>query len=157
PHRRGRRAGRPGPRRAGRRRGRPAGVRCGGAVAVRARFGGVPPRDARGVRGAGGAGGGGEGAPVRARTVRLSLNGRDVEALTPPHRTLLEVLREDLGAMEVMYGCGEGVCGTCTVLLDGESVNACTVLAVQADGRAVTTLAGLARDGELHPIQRSFL
>ena len=94
---------------------------------------------------------------MRARTVRLSLNGRDVEALTPPHRTLLEVLREDLGATEVMYGCGEGVCGTCTVLLDGESVNACTVLAVQADGRAVTTLAGLARDGELHPIQRSFL
>src|SRR5437764_980348 len=85
-----------------RRGGRPGGVRCGGAGAVRARVGGVPPRGSRGVRGAGGGGGGGEGAPVRARTVRLSLNGRDVEALTPPHRTLLEVLREDLGATEVM-------------------------------------------------------
>jgi carbon-monoxide dehydrogenase small subunit len=94
---------------------------------------------------------------VSARTVRFELNGRPVEMITAPHRTLLQVLREDLGSTDVKYGCGEGVCGTCTVLLDGESVSSCTVLTVHADGRKVTTLAGL-RDGEgLHPLQQAFV
>jgi carbon-monoxide dehydrogenase small subunit len=92
------------------------------------------------------------------RTVRFELNGRVVEARAAAHRTLLFALREDLGVTEVKYGCGEGVCGTCTVLLDGASVNACTVLAGQVSGRSVTTVAGLGGgpDG-LHALQRSFL
>ena len=91
------------------------------------------------------------------RALAFELNGRPVEVWVQPHRTLLDVLREDLGATEVKYGCGEGVCGTCTVLLDGESVNACTMLAVQVQGRAVTTVKGLGADGEAHPLQRAFL
>ena len=91
------------------------------------------------------------------RAVGFELNGRPAEVWIEPHRTLLEVLREDLGATEVKYGCGEGVCGTCTVLLDGESVNACTVLGVQAAGRSVTTVRGLGGDGDMHPLQRAFL
>src|SRR5581483_5443873 len=73
------------------------------------------------------------------RALRLLLNGRAVEARVPPHWTLLQLLRERLLAWEVKYGCGEGECGACTVLLDGEPVNACLTLALHADGRAVTT------------------
>lgn len=91
------------------------------------------------------------------RAVAFELNGSPVEVWVEPHRTLLDVLREDLGATEVKYGCGEGVCGTCTLLLDGASVNACTMLAVQAQGRAVTTVKGLGGDGAMHPLQRAFL
>jgi carbon-monoxide dehydrogenase small subunit len=94
---------------------------------------------------------------MSARSILFELNGRQVEASTAPHRTLLQVLREDVGATDVKYGCGEGVCGTCTVLLDDESVNACTVLAVQVHGRRVTTLSGLADGDDLHPLQRSFV
>jgi aerobic carbon-monoxide dehydrogenase small subunit len=94
---------------------------------------------------------------VTSRPVSFDLNGRPVEMWAAASSTLLDVLREALGATEVKYGCGEGVCGTCTVLLDGESVNACTMLAVQADGRAVTTVKGLSRDGDSHPLQRAFL
>ena len=91
------------------------------------------------------------------REVAFELNGLPASARVEPHRTLLEVLREDLGATEVKYGCGEGVCGTCTVLLDGESVNACTVLAVQIAGRSITTVRGLAEGDEPHPLQRAFV
>jgi carbon-monoxide dehydrogenase small subunit len=92
------------------------------------------------------------------RSVRFELNGRAVEVRTGAQRTLLFALREDLGATDVKYGCGEGVCGTCTILLDGQSVNACTVLAVQAAGRSVTTLRGLGDEqGEPHPLMRRFL
>jgi len=95
---------------------------------------------------------------VSRRAVAVELNGRPAEVWVEPQQTLLEVLRESLGATEVKYGCGEGVCGTCTILLDGESVNACTILAVQADGRAITTVRGLGNgDAEPHPLQRSFL
>jgi carbon-monoxide dehydrogenase small subunit len=90
--------------------------------------------------------------------VRFELNGGPVEAWVTPSRTLAEALRDELGATEVKLGCGEGVCGTCTVLLDGETVSACTVFAIQAEGRAVTTVKGLAADaGGLHPLQESFL
>jgi carbon-monoxide dehydrogenase small subunit len=91
------------------------------------------------------------------RAISFELNGRSVEVWAQPSRTLLDVLREDLGATEVKYGCGEGVCGTCTVLLDGDSVNACTVLAVQVQGRSVETVKGLGGHGELHALQRAFL
>jgi carbon-monoxide dehydrogenase small subunit len=89
--------------------------------------------------------------------VRFELNGGPVEAWVAPSRTLAEALREELGATDVKLGCGEGVCGTCTVLLDGETVSACTVFAIQAEGRTVTTVKGLAADGDLHPLQLSFL
>ena len=90
--------------------------------------------------------------------LRMQLNGADVEAWVPEHRTLLDVLRDEIGATEVKNGCGEGVCGTCTVLLDDVPVSACLLLAVQAEGRRVTTVRGLAVDpGGLHPLQQSFL
>jgi aerobic carbon-monoxide dehydrogenase small subunit len=87
----------------------------------------------------------------------FALNARAVTMLAAPHETLLAVLRDTLGATEVKYGCGEGVCGTCTVLLDGAPINACLILAVQVRNRAVTTVKGLSPDGDLHPLQRAFL
>jgi carbon-monoxide dehydrogenase small subunit len=90
--------------------------------------------------------------------ISFTLNGRQVRASAPAHTTLLALLHDGLGATEVRYGCGEGVCGTCTVLLDGESVNACLTLAVQAEGREVTTVRGLeGGGGEPGPLQEAFV
>jgi carbon-monoxide dehydrogenase small subunit len=90
--------------------------------------------------------------------ISLQVNGHPVAAVVEPNMSLLELLRTEAGAPEVKLGCGEGVCGTCTVLLDGEPVNSCLVFAVQAAGHEVTTVRGLAGDGEeLHPLQQSFL
>jgi carbon-monoxide dehydrogenase small subunit len=100
---------------------------------------------------------GATGARVSRHRITLTVNGRDLEAWVTANQALLEVLRVQAGATEVKLGCGEGVCGTCAVLLDGEPVNACLMFAVQADGAAVTTVRGLAAEGELHPLQRSFL
>jgi aerobic carbon-monoxide dehydrogenase small subunit len=94
--------------------------------------------------------------PGRQRIV-LVVNGERREAWVLPHESLLDVLRDALGHHEVRYGCGEGVCGTCTVLLDGEPVSACLLLAVQAEGRSVLTVRGLASGGQPHPLQASFL
>ena len=94
--------------------------------------------------------------PTR-RRITLTVNGERREAWVLPNETILDVLHDDLGYHEVRYGCGEGVCGTCTVLLDGEPVSGCLLLAVQADGRALTTVRGLAPDGGLHPLQACFL
>ena len=76
------------------------------------------------------------------RRIRLEVNGRTVHADVSMNQSLTEVLRTDAGATDVKYGCGEGVCGTCCVLLDGEPVNSCLVFAVQADGASITTLPG---------------
>ncbi len=90
--------------------------------------------------------------------LRLTVNEREVEVWAWPNQTLLEVLRDEVGATEVKYGCGEGICGTCTVLLDGESVNACLMYGVQAEGAAITTLKGLGGDERpLHGLQERFL
>ncbi|MGH3257746.1 MAG: (2Fe-2S)-binding protein [Streptosporangiaceae bacterium] len=92
------------------------------------------------------------------RPIVLSVNGADHEVWVLPSETLLDVLHDDLGLADVRYGCGEGVCGTCTVLLDDEPVNGCLILAVQAAGRRLTTLRGLMGPGEaLHPLQECFL
>ena len=92
------------------------------------------------------------------RRIRLEVNGRTVHADVSMNQSLTEVLRTDAGATDVKYGCGEGVCGTCCVLLDGEPVNSCLVFAVQAAGSSITTLNGLvADDGGLHPLQEAFL
>lgn len=89
--------------------------------------------------------------------ISLQINGRASTAAVEANTSLLDLLRMQAGAPEVKLGCSEGVCGTCTVLLDGEPVNSCLMFAVQADGREVTTVRGLAADGELHPLQESFL
>ena len=80
---------------------------------------------------------------------RMVLNGRPRELDVRPEQTLLEALRDTLGIFDVKEGCGEGVCGVCTVLLDGRPVSSCLVLAPAVRGRAVTTLRGLERDGYL--------
>ncbi len=89
--------------------------------------------------------------------IAFTLNGRPREVRVPAHRTLLELLRDDLGALEVKEGCGEGVCGTCTVLLDDEPVSSCLVLAPRIAGRRITTVRGLGNGGALHPLQEAFV
>jgi carbon-monoxide dehydrogenase small subunit len=86
----------------------------------------------------------------------VTVNGERREADVEPRQLLVYFLREQLGLTGTNVGCDTSSCGACTVLLDGESVKSCTVLAVQADGREVTTIEGLARDGELHPVQQAF-
>jgi len=88
--------------------------------------------------------------------VQFMVNGQEVRAEFPAHRTLLHALRE-LGFTEVKNGCEKGDCGACTVLLDGQAVNSCLVLAVQAQGREVTTVRGLGTVNHLHPLQKNFI
>ncbi len=73
------------------------------------------------------------------------------------HRTLLEVLRDDLNLTGVKYGCGNGECGSCTVLVEGKPILSCLTLAVTLDGKQITTIEGLAEEGKLHPLQESFI
>jgi aerobic carbon-monoxide dehydrogenase small subunit len=89
--------------------------------------------------------------------ISVTINGRPTDFGVSSNLSLLELLRTDAGCPEVKLGCGEGVCGTCTVLLDGEPVNACLVFAVQADGCEITTVRGMAADGELHDLQKMFI
>jgi aerobic carbon-monoxide dehydrogenase small subunit len=89
--------------------------------------------------------------------IAVTVNGDRHDVEVEPRRLLSDVLRNDLGLTGTHVGCEHGVCGCCTVLLDGEPVRACLVLAVQADGCAVTTIEGLANaDGTLHPLQEAF-
>ena len=89
--------------------------------------------------------------------VRLTVNGQAVEADVDPRTTLADFLRDRLGLTGTHLGCEHGVCGACTVLLDGRSVRSCLLFAVQTNGHDVTTVEGLARpDGSLHPIQQAF-
>ena len=90
------------------------------------------------------------------RPIGLTVNGRRYEAVVEPRQLLVYFLREQLGLTGTNVGCDTTTCGACTVLLDGRSVKSCALLAVQADGREVTTIEGIARDGELHPLQRTF-
>jgi carbon-monoxide dehydrogenase small subunit len=92
-----------------------------------------------------------------ARTVSMTVNGRIYERVVPVRKTLADCLREDLGLTGTHLGCEHGVCGACTVLLDGHAVRSCLLLAVQVDGRSLTSIEGLAGpNGELHPIQQAF-
>src|SRR5437867_12788805 len=88
------------------------------------------------------------------RGLTVSAEGRDV--LVPVHKTLLEVLREDLGLTGTKHGCELGECGTCTVLVDGEPVLSCLALPIAIEGRQITTVEGMAEGGELHPLQQAF-
>ena len=89
--------------------------------------------------------------------VRLRVNGEEVALHVEPHRTLLDVLRNELGLTGAKEGCGQGNCGACTVLLDGETVYACLMLAVDCAGGEVRTVEGLAQGGRLHPVQSAFV
>jgi len=88
--------------------------------------------------------------------IRLTVNGVPHRLIVEPRRLLADVLREDLGLTGTNLGCEHGVCGSCTVLVDGQSVRSCLMFAVQADGHEVMTVEGLARDGEMHPLQKAF-
>ena len=90
-------------------------------------------------------------------TLSFSVNDQKVEVSTEPTRTLLSVLRDDLKLKGAKEACGQGDCGACVVLLDGEAVNSCLVLAVQAEGSQVVTVEGLASNGQLHPLQKNFI
>lgn len=89
-------------------------------------------------------------------TLTLCVNGEERDVVVPVHKTLLEVLREDLGLTGTKHGCELGECGTCTVLVDGTPVLSCLALPVELEGRAITTVEGLASGGRLHPLQETF-
>ena len=93
--------------------------------------------------------------PVRA-LVRLTVNGEPVEASFAPHKTLLEVLREDLNLPGTKHGCELGECGTCAVLVDGKPVLSCLLLGLECEGRSVETVEGMAGPRGLHPLQKAF-
>jgi aerobic-type carbon monoxide dehydrogenase small subunit (CoxS/CutS family) len=90
-------------------------------------------------------------------TIRFTVNGKPRSVDTEPERPLLEVLRENLGLTGTKYGCGEGQCGACTVLLDGKAVFSCVTPVRAAQGRKVITIEGLAAGGKLHPVQQAFI
>jgi carbon-monoxide dehydrogenase small subunit len=97
------------------------------------------------------------GGPVARRTIQVTVNGDVHEREVEVRRTLGDFLREDLDLTGTHFGCEHGVCGACTVQIDGEAVRSCLMLAVQADGRSVKTIEGMAEpDGTLHPIQQAF-
>ena len=89
--------------------------------------------------------------------ITLTVNGRRYKLSVDPLRTLVEVLREDLGFTGVKVGCGKGECGACTILLNGKPVNSCLILAVEADGSNILTIEGLSKDGTIHPLQEAFI
>lgn len=91
------------------------------------------------------------------RTIKLTLNGSPITREVEDSRLLVEFLREDLKLTGTKESCGVGVCGACTVLLDGEPISACLALAVHTDGRVVTTIEGVAEGDRLHPLQEAFL
>jgi carbon-monoxide dehydrogenase small subunit len=90
-------------------------------------------------------------------TIRMQVNGKDYTVDVPSQRLLIDCLRYDLGLTGTKEGCSVGVCGACTVLMDGQVISSCLTLAVLADGKSVTTVEGLAHEGKLHPVQQSFI
>lgn len=94
--------------------------------------------------------------PVHRRSIRVSINGSSIEREVQVRQTLADFLRDDLGLTATRLGCEHGVCGACTILMDGVSVRSCLMLAVQADHSELQTVEGLARDGEMTPIQQAF-
>jgi aerobic carbon-monoxide dehydrogenase small subunit len=90
-------------------------------------------------------------------TIRMQVNGKDYTVDVPSQRLLIDCLRYDVGLTGTKEGCSVGVCGACTVLMDGALVSSCLTLAVLADGKEITTVEGLARDGKLHPVQQAFI
>lgn len=91
------------------------------------------------------------------RKIELLVNGEPYDIEVDAHRTLLEVLRENLGLTGTKKGCDEGNCGACTILMNGKPVTSCLVLAIEAHGKEIVTIEGLASDGKLHPVQEAFV
>jgi carbon-monoxide dehydrogenase small subunit len=89
--------------------------------------------------------------------IQITVNEEEVDLLVPPNRTLLNLLRYDLGLTGTKEGCGEGDCGACTVIVNGKVVTSCLVFAVEVDGAAITTIEGLQDGDQLHPIQQTFV
>ncbi|MEE9464037.1 MAG: (2Fe-2S)-binding protein [Candidatus Neomarinimicrobiota bacterium] len=89
--------------------------------------------------------------------MKIRVNGNDYEIEVEPYRTLLDVLRYQLGLTGTKEGCGTGSCGSCTVLMDGQAVNSCLVFIAEAEGKAITTIEGLSWGGKLHPLQQAFM
>jgi xanthine dehydrogenase YagT iron-sulfur-binding subunit len=98
-----------------------------------------------------------ESKPATEVTVKLTVNGTVCQVRVDSQVTLLDALRDHLGLTGTKKGCDQGACGACTVLFDGKRVVSCLMLAAQCEGRDVTTVEGLARDGELHPVQAAFV
>ena len=94
---------------------------------------------------------------VKHTTISLKVNGEHYRIHVSDNRTLLQAIRDDLGLTGTKEGCGVGECGACTVLVDGQPVNSCLVLAVEMDGREITTVEGLAKGGVLDPLQQAFI
>jgi carbon-monoxide dehydrogenase small subunit len=91
------------------------------------------------------------------KQIRIRVNGQVREVTVEARQTLLDVLRYDLRLTGTKEGCGDGNCGSCTVLLNGEAINSCLVFAVEVDGQEITTIEGLSQPGRLHPLQQAFI
>jgi aerobic carbon-monoxide dehydrogenase small subunit len=91
------------------------------------------------------------------RDLTLSINGRRYTVRVEPRRTLVDTIRDECGQTGTHIGCEHGVCGACTVIIDGEAVRSCLMFAVQAEGKDIRTVEGLAKGDELHPLQRAFI
>ncbi|MCL4424757.1 MAG: (2Fe-2S)-binding protein [Firmicutes bacterium] len=94
---------------------------------------------------------------MKSTPLRLRVNGKTIETMVEPNQRLLDFLRDELRLTGVKEGCGVGECGACTVIMNGQAVNSCLVLVGQANGADVLTVEGLAEDGELSPLQQSFI
>jgi aerobic carbon-monoxide dehydrogenase small subunit len=94
---------------------------------------------------------------MKKQLLSMTVNDEPIEVAAAGNASLLEVLRDELGLMGVKEGCSEGVCGACTVLMDGNPVRSCVTLALEAEGSTITTIEGLAVGGKLHPIQQAFV
>ena len=94
--------------------------------------------------------------PQEFRSIQITVNGEIYHRQVEPRRLLSDFLRDDLNLRGTHVGCEHGICGACTILLNGETARSCLMFAVQADGAQITTVEGLAQDGELHPIQQGF-
>ena len=94
---------------------------------------------------------------MKKTAITLNVNNETSDVVVNPNRTLLEVLRDDLHLTGTKEGCGEGVCGSCTVLVDGEPVRSCLTLAVAVEGKKITTIEGLREGEKLHPVQEAFV
>ena len=91
------------------------------------------------------------------RVIHFTLNGEEIDALAQDNMTMVDFLRKEMHLTRTKRGCEEGECGACTILLDGNAVDSCMMLAVEADGHEVVTIEGLQKDGVLHPIQKEFI
>lgn len=91
------------------------------------------------------------------RMISFDINGRHINMAVPEHRTLLEMIREDIGLTGTKEGCDEGECGACTVIMDGKAIHSCCTLAVNAHGKKIITIEGLQQEDDLDPIQQAFI